>query len=159
MSFGGDPDAIRDLALTVRTWATEVAGTRDDVRANTGVTWVGNAADRYRERLADHARNITEAHEEMIAAAVALEALADELAERQKFLTNVVDAVTDKVEDARRTVNRYANIALEELSEAEQAASNAARDLIRRAGTLGSNLSVSNVVSAGKELLDWATPW
>lgn len=159
MSFGGDPDAIRDLALKVRTWAVDVNGTRDDVRAGSGANWVGSAADRYRIRLAEHAQDITDAHDEMIDAAVALEKLADELEERKKFLSNVVDAVADKVDEAVKTVNRYANIALDELTDLERAASSAAKDFINRAGKLTSNLSVSTVVDAGKDLLDWVTPW
>ena len=130
MAIGGDPDTLRDKARVLRTWALDVQTTRDSVAAGSGVQWVSTAADRYRERLAEHSLSIGDARDEMIDAAEALEALAQALEARQELIRRAMNAVTDAVDGAKSTLGRLWGWAREELSDAENAARDKAQDLV-----------------------------
>jgi uncharacterized protein YukE len=137
MTAGGDPEAIRQHARRLRTMAEDVARTGDRVRSGAGIEWVGVAADRYRERLATHGQRVTAAQDEMLGAATALDALADQLEARQAAIRRAMQFVEDRVDDARRTVHRLGGLADDVLSGAERGARDAARTLL---GTVAGGL-------------------
>lgn len=137
MTAGGDPEAIRQHARRLRATADDVARTGDRVRAGAGVEWVGVAADRYRERLAEHARRVTTARDELLGTAGALDRLADELEARQAAIRRAMQLVEDRLDDARRTVGRLAGVADDVLTVAEQAARRAAHGVL---GTVAGGL-------------------
>ena len=83
MAAGGDPEAIRAHARRLRSMAEDVGRTGDRVRSGAGIEWVGVAADRYRERLAEHGQRVTAAQDEMTGTAAQLDHLADELEARK----------------------------------------------------------------------------
>lgn len=130
MAAGGDPEAIRQHARRLRATAEDVARTGDRVRAGSGVEWVGVAADRYRERLAQHGQKVTAAQDELLGTAAALERLADELEARQAAIRRAMQFVEDRLDDARRTVGRLGDLADDVLSGAERAARDAARGVL-----------------------------
>ena len=137
MTAGGDPEAIRQHARRLRATADDVARTGDRVRAGAGVEWVGIAADRYRERLAEHARLVAAAQDELLGTAGALDRLADELEARQAAIRRAMRFVEDRLDDARRTVGRLAGVADDVLTAAEQAARRAAHGVL---GTVAGGL-------------------
>ncbi|MET0434779.1 MAG: putative T7SS-secreted protein [Cellulomonas sp.] len=137
MTAGGDPEAIRQHARRLRATADDVARTGDRVRAGAGVEWVGVAADRYRERLAEHARRVTAAQDELLGTAGALDRLADELEARQAAIRRAMRFVEDRLDDARRTVGRLAGVADDVLTAAERAARRAAHGVL---GTVAGGL-------------------
>ncbi|WP_431838369.1 WXG100 family type VII secretion target [Cellulomonas sp. Y8] len=137
MTAGGDPEAIRQHARRLRATADDVARTGDRVRAGAGVEWVGVAADRYRERLAEHARRVTTARDELLGTAGALDRLADELEARQAAIRRAMQLVEDRLDDARRTVGRLAGVADDVLTAAERAARRAAHGVL---GTVAGGL-------------------
>ncbi|WP_158374830.1 WXG100 family type VII secretion target [Cellulosimicrobium cellulans] len=137
MTAGGDPEAIRQHARRLRATADDVARTGDRVRAGAGVEWVGVAADRYRERLAEHAQRVTAAQDELLGTAGALDRLADELESRQAAIRRAMRFVEDRLDDARRTVGRLAGVADGLLTGAEQAARRAAHGVL---GTVAGGL-------------------
>jgi|SRR6478736_1785823 len=137
MTAGGDPETIRQHARRLRATAEAVARTGDRVRAGAGVEWVGVAADRYRERLAEHARRVTAAQDELLGTAGALDRLADELESRQAAIRRAMRFVEDRLDDARRTVGRLAGVADDALTAAEQAARRAAHGVL---GTVAGGL-------------------
>ncbi len=67
---------------------------------------MGVAADRYRDRLADHARQVDRARGELVAAAAAVTHLADTLEERQAAIKKAMHFVDDAIHAASRTVER-----------------------------------------------------
>ncbi|AEE47359.1 hypothetical protein Celf_3245 [Cellulomonas fimi ATCC 484] len=113
--------------------AADLERTADAVRSGAGIEWVGVAADRYRDRLADHTRQVDEAREELLGTAAALDHLADTLEERQAAIRRAMQLVDDAVDDARRTVTRLAGDALDD---AERAAKRAAQEVLDRARSL-----------------------
>src|SRR6478736_3636320 len=127
MTAGGDPETIRQHARRLRATAEAVARTGDRVRAGAGVEWVGVAADRYRERLAEHARRVTAAQDELLGTAGALDRLADELESRQAAIRRAMRFVEDRLADA----------ADDALTAAEQAARRAAHGVL---GTVAGGL-------------------
>jgi len=131
MTAGGDPEAIRQHAGRLRTMAEDVARTGNRVRGGAGIEWVGVAADRYRERLAEHGQKVSAAQEEMLGTARALDRLADELEARQEAIRRATQFVEDRLEDARRTVSRLADVADDVLTGAEKAARDAAHGVLR----------------------------
>jgi uncharacterized protein YukE len=134
MTAGGDPEAIRTHARRLRTRADDVARTGDRVRRGAGVEWAGVAAERYRERLHAHGRDVTAAHEEMLDAARALDTLADELESRQEAIRRAMRLVEDRVDDARRVVGWLGDLADDALTGAERGARDAARSVLRAVG-------------------------
>jgi ABC-type transporter Mla subunit MlaD len=137
MTAGGDPEAIRQHARRVRSTAEDVARTRDRVRAGAGIEWVGLAADRYRERLADHGQRVSAAHDQLLGTATVLDRLADELEARQEAIRRAMRFVEDRLDDARRTLDRLAGVADGLLTGAEQAARRAAHGVL---GTVAGGL-------------------
>ncbi|TKR24400.1 hypothetical protein FA014_06370 [Cellulomonas hominis] len=137
MTAGGDPEAIRQHARRVRSTAEDVARTGDRVRAGAGVEWVGLAADRYRERLAEHGQRVSAAQDQLFGTATLLDRLADELEARQAAIRRAMRFVEDRIDDARRTVGRLGDLADDLLSGAEQAARDAARGVL---GTVAGGL-------------------
>lgn len=137
MAAGGDPEAIRAHARRLRSMAEDVGRTGDRVRSGAGIEWVGVAADRYRERLAEHGQRVTAAQDEMTGTAAQLDHLADELEARQAAIKRAMQFVEDRVADARRTVDRLAGVAEDVLSGAEKAARDAARGIL---GTVAGGL-------------------
>lgn len=137
MTAGGDPEAIRQHARRLRSTAQDLARTGDRVRAGAGVEWVGVAADRYRERLADHGRRVSAAQDRLAGTAAALDRLADELEARQEAIRRAMRFVEDRIDDARRTVHRLAHLADDALTGAERAAREAARGVL---GTVAGGL-------------------
>ncbi len=137
MTAGGDPEAIRQHARRLRATADDVARTGDRVRAGAGVEWVGVAADRYRERLAEHAQRVTAAQDELLGTAGALDRLADELEARQAAIRRAMQLVEDRLDDARRTLGRLAGVADDVLTAAERAARRAAHGVL---GTVAGGL-------------------
>lgn len=137
MTAGGDPEAIRQHARRLRTTAEDVARTGDRVRAGSGIEWVGVAADRYRERLAQHGQRVSAAQDELLGTAAALERLADELEARQAAIRRAMQFVEDRLDDARRTVGRLGDLTDDVLSGAERAARDAARGVL---GTVAGGL-------------------
>lgn len=136
MDIGGSPEEIRAQATRVRAWAAELEGTRDDVRSGYGVRWVGVAAERYRDRLHEHARAVADRREELLGLAHDLDALADELEERQAAIRRAAQAVQDAVDGARRTVGRLWDVATDALSDGERAARRTAERLLDTVGDL-----------------------
>jgi len=137
MTAGGDPEAIRQHAGRLRATADEVARTGDRVRAGAGIAWVGVAADRYRERLAEHGRRVAAAQDQVLGAAAALDRLADQLEARQATIRRAMRFVEDRVDDARRTVGRLGGLADDVLTAGEQAARRAAHTVL---GTVAGGL-------------------
>lgn len=131
MAAGGDPEAIRAHARGLRALAEDVGRTGERVRAGAGIEWVGVAADRYRERLAEHGLRVAAARDEMLGTASALDSLADELEARQQAIRKAMQFVEDRVDDARRTVSRLADVADDVLSGTERAAREAAHGVLR----------------------------
>jgi ABC-type transporter Mla subunit MlaD len=130
MAVGGDPEAIRMLARGLRTQAGDVGHTAGRVRSGQGIEWVGLAADRYRERLRERARDIDETREAVLAAAGRLDELADTLEDRQRAIARAAAEVEDALDGARRTVTRFAGAVWDDLSGAEQSAERGARRLL-----------------------------
>lgn len=130
MPVGGDPNAIRALARRLRTVATEVDDTGARVLRSQGVEWVGLAADRYRERLADRAREIAGTSESVDDAAARLEELATALEERQAMIAAAMAEVEDRLDGARSFLGRIGGIASDALTSAERTAANQARRLL-----------------------------
>lgn len=137
MAAGGDPEAIRAHARRLRSVAEDVTSTGDRVTAGAGIEWVGVAADRYRERLAEHGQRVASARDEVLGTATALEHLADELEARQAAIKRAMQFVEDRIDDARRTVNRLGDVAEDVLTGAEKAARDAARGVL---GTVAGGL-------------------
>lgn len=136
MAIGGDPDEIRDKARAMRAWALDVQTTGDGVAAGSGVQWVSTAADRYRERLAEHSLSIAGARDEMNDAADALDALADALQERQELIQRAMNAVNDAIDGAKSTLGRLWGWARDELTDAENAARDTAQGLVDKFSSL-----------------------
>jgi uncharacterized protein YukE len=113
--------------------AADLERTASSVRAGGGIQWAGVAADRYRDRLADHARQVDEARGTLLATAAALDHLADTLEERQAAIRFAMRLVDDAVDDARRTVARLAG---DTLTEAERGAKRAAQEVLERTRSL-----------------------
>ncbi len=134
MDIGGSPEEIRAQAARVRTWADALDGTSDDVRGGYGVRWVGVASERYRERLAEHARQVGGTREELLDLARALDHLADELEERQAAIRRAAAAVQDAVDGARRTVGRLWDVATDLWTDGERAAKRAADRVLEAVG-------------------------
>lgn len=134
MDIGGSPEEIRAEARRVRGWATALETTSGQVRKGNGVQWVGVAADRYRERLAEHARAVGGSRDEVIDLAQALETLADELEERQAAIRRAAELVEDALDSARSTLGRLGGIARDLLSDGEKAASSAAQRVLDTVG-------------------------
>lgn len=134
VDIGGSPEEIRAQATRVRRWAAELDGTRDDVRRGYGVRWVGLASERYRDRLHEHARAVDERRQELLGLAASLDALADELEERQAAIRRAAEAVQDAVDGARRTVGRLWDTAVDVLSDGERAAKRAAERVLDTVG-------------------------
>ncbi len=130
MALGGDPEAIRALARRLRSEASDVELTAARVRRGEGVQWVGLAAERYRQRLREHARDIDETRDAISDAAVRLDGLADTLEERQRAIAHAMNLVEDTLSAARSTVGRFVGAAWDTLTGAEQKAEEAARDLL-----------------------------
>lgn len=137
MVAGGDPEAIRAHARRVRSMAEDVGRTGDQVRAGAGIEWVGVAADRYRERLAQHGRRVSAAQQELLGTAASLERLADQLEVRQAAIRRAMQFVEDRVAEAQRTVRRLGGVAEDALDTAERAARDAARGVL---GTVAGGL-------------------
>jgi hypothetical protein len=137
MAAGGDPEAIRAHARRLRTMAEDVTRTGDRVTSGAGIEWVGVAADRYRERLAEHGNRVTSARDEVLGTATRLDRLADELEARQAAIRKAMQFVEDRVGDARRTVIRLGGVAEDVLTGAERTARDAARGVL---GTVSGGL-------------------
>lgn len=137
MTAGGDPEAIRQHARRLRSTAEDVGRTGDRVRAGAGIEWAGLAADRYRERLAEHGRRVSAAHDQLLGTAATLDRLADELEARQAVIRRAMRFVEDRLDEARRTVDRLAGVADGLLTGAEQAARRAAHGVL---GTVAGGL-------------------
>lgn len=106
--------------------AADVDATADRVRAGAGIEWTGVAAERHRERLADHGRQVASARDELLQLAGSLEHLADTLVERQAAIRRATQLVEDAVDGARRTLGRLAGVAEDALTDAERATKRAA---------------------------------
>lgn len=122
MTVGGDPDEIRDEARRLRGLATEIEPEIAVVRRSEGVQWHSVSADRFRDRMREHARDMDDARLEVLEAAAALDRLADALTERQRAIRAAMNAVHDLLDGARRTVAGIIDSGAEALSEAEKAA-------------------------------------
>lgn len=129
--IGGNPEELRDLARDVRRWSAELADVASAVAAGRGVRWESTAADRYRDRLAAHARDVAAARDEVDQVAASLTALADTLQERQAAIRRAQDLVLGVLDDARRTVSRLWDVAEDVLTSGERAARSAAQELLR----------------------------
>jgi hypothetical protein len=140
MAAAGDPEAIRVHARRVRTMAEDVGRTGDRVTSGAGIAWVGVAADRYRERLAQHGRRVASARDEILHAASVLDRLADELEARQAAIRKAMQFVEDRIADARRTVSRLGGVAEDLLTGGERAARDTARGVL---GTVSGGLPPS----------------
>lgn len=136
MPIGGNPDEIRAQAARVRTWAESLDATADDVRAGYGVTWVGVAGDRYRERLREHAQHVTDRRDELRGLARDLDRLADELEERQAAIRRAAAAVEDALDGARRTLGRLWDMGRDLWDAGEREAEAAARRVVDAVGEL-----------------------
>jgi ABC-type transporter Mla subunit MlaD len=130
MALGGDPDDIRDEARRLRRVAASIESEAATVSRGQGVHWHGAAGDRYRERLARHARAIRDGAGEAGDAASELQRLADALEERQAAIRRAMNFVGDLIDSARRTINSMAGEALDALSDAERAAHDQAQRLL-----------------------------
>lgn len=137
MAAGGDPDAIRQHARRMRSTADDLDRTGDRVRSGAGIAWAGVAADRYRERLAQHGARVAAAQDAVLGAAGALDALADRLEARQAAIRRAMQLVEDRVDDARRTVHRLGGLADDVLTVAERGTRDTARVLL---GTVAGGL-------------------
>lgn len=138
MTIGGDPEELRRLARQLRRQASEVDDTAARVRRAEGVRWVGLAADRFRERLAQHGREIEQTRGDLVAAAARLDRLADVLEERQRAIARAMAFVEDELDAARRTVTSFAGRVWDTLTAQEKSAEQAARDLLGRIPSLPS---------------------
>ncbi len=130
VTIGGNPEDVRARARRVRTLAAGLNSTASGVRAGGGIEWVGVASERYRARLADHARQVEAARGEFLGTAAALDHLADTLEQRQAAIRRAMEFVDDAVDDARRAVARLAG---DTLSDAERATKRAAQEVLERA--------------------------
>ena len=140
MALGGSPEDIRLAARRVRAHAQDVDAVAARVRSGQGVTWVGTAAERYRERLREHARAIETTRGHVDDLAVRLDELAGDLEERQRAVARATDAVEDVLSSARSTLGRLAGVVRDELTDAERQAEDAARavlDTVREPPPLG----------------------
>lgn len=136
MDITGNPEDIRERARQVRVWADRVDTTGDQVRAGYGVRWVGVAADRCRERLAERAQSIDSSRDELRDLARSLDRLADALEERQAAIRRMTSLVGDVVDGARSTLGRLGSIATDLLSEGEKIAGNTARSVLDTVGDM-----------------------
>lgn len=136
MAVGGDPHEIRDEARRLRRLADQARDQANTVRRGQSVTWHGLAADRFRDRLVGHARDIDAVEAALLEAATRLDRLADTLEERQSAISRAMNWVSDTLNDARRTINLLAGQAADALTDAERAIQERAHDLIAAAGTL-----------------------
>lgn len=132
MNIGGNPEELRRLARQLRQQAIDVDDTASRVRRAEGVRWVGLAADRFRERLAQHGRDIEQTRRELVAAAASMDHLADVLEERQRAIARAMAFVEDELDSARRTVTSFAGRVWDTLTAGERAAERSARDLLDR---------------------------
>lgn len=114
--------------------AEDVGRTGERVRSGAGIEWVGVAAERYRQRLADHGRDVANAQDEMLQAARALDVLADELEARQAAIRRAMQFVEDRVAEARQVVNRLGDFADDVLTVAERSTRDAASAVLSVAG-------------------------
>lgn len=130
MDVGGSPEEIRVRAAQVRAWAGELEAVRDDVRTGHGVRWVGLSAERYRDRLREHAREVQDRREQLLDLARSLDELADELEQRQAAIRRAAELVQDTVDGARRTVGRLWDVAHDLLSDGERATKRAAEHVL-----------------------------
>ncbi len=130
MGLGGDPDELRRMARRLREQAGEVEHTAGRVGRAEGVEWVGLSADRFRDRLREHGREIARTRRELVDASSALDHLADELEERQLAIARAMDLVEAELSAARRTVSGFAGGVWDTLTGAERAAERAARGLL-----------------------------
>lgn len=134
--LGGDPDRLRDLARALRQESGEVSGVADDVRHARGVTWESTAADLCRDALGRQAGLIDMCAEVVHDAAGSVDALADELAERQRAIRAAQRLVLGLLTQAQETVWRLADVPAHELGEAAAAARSAAETLLDTARDL-----------------------
>ncbi|MGL5864417.1 MAG: WXG100 family type VII secretion target [Dermatophilaceae bacterium] len=130
MALGGNPERIRDQARRLRSEAGEVEYTGSGVRQGEGVQWVGVAAERYRERLRDHSREIDGVRDAVEVAARRLDELADALEERQREIAQATRVVEDRLSAAKDTIGRFVGAVWDELSDLERDAERAARDVV-----------------------------
>ena len=130
MSIGGSPEELRRLARQLRRQAGEVDDTSARVRRAEGVRWTGLAADRFRERLAQHSKDIERTRGELLAAAAKLDQLADTLEERQRAIARAMAFVEDELDAARRTVTSFAGRLWDTLTAAEKSAEQTARGIL-----------------------------
>jgi len=135
MTVGGNPEEIHALARTLRRWSADVDIAAGRVRAGDGVQWVGTAAQRYRKRLADHAKAVDAARDELRDAAKVLTELADELTERQAAIRRAAKAVEDTVDEAKNTLGRLWGVAQDDLTQVERAAGDAAQQVLTTVGS------------------------
>ncbi|WP_250448586.1 WXG100 family type VII secretion target [Actinotalea sp. C106] len=136
MPIGGNPDEIRAEAARVRGWAESLEGTADRVRTGHGVTWVGTAGDRYRDRLREHARDVTDRRDELRDLARALDRLAEEVEERQAAIRRAAAVVEEAVDSARGTLGRLWGVGRDLWTAGEREAEAAARRVIDTVGEL-----------------------
>lgn len=138
MTIGGDPAYLRDIAAALRQDAGAIDQAADRTRRLHGVDWHGPAAERFRDRVTDHVREITRTREAVLAAARSVDALADDLEERQRLIEAARRAVLNAVRNAERAVERVGEYAWNTLTQAEADGYRAARTLLDRTAELPS---------------------
>ena len=136
MALGGDPDRLRDLAHDLRREAGAVTDVRARVLAGDRHTWNGPAGERFRERLAEHSLQLQRSSELFDEAAARMTDLADNLEERQRAIAIAASKVQNAIEDARSTLNRFAGMAWDALTDRETGIVRGAQNVLGGIGEL-----------------------
>ncbi|MBW3086976.1 hypothetical protein KEM60_03206 [Austwickia sp. TVS 96-490-7B] len=119
MTIGGDPNALRDIANHLRRDARDIEDMSARVRQHYGITWHGPAAERFREKIEQHVRDLGSTADETFEAARAVDTLAHALEERQRAIEAAQRVVTDAIHNAERTVSGLAGRAWDTISHAD----------------------------------------
>lgn len=121
----GDPDDVEDLARQLLTYAEGAAEAAGHLRVVEAGSWVGPAADAFRDRIGTMPKRLDQGADAFADAAGALFAYADELHEARRDAVRAIDLMRDA--DAATAQWQAATVAHElAVQRAEQAAVNGA---------------------------------
>jgi methyl-accepting chemotaxis protein len=139
--LGGDPDDLRSHARAVRAWADDVDAAAAGVRSAKGVDWLSTAAQGFRDRLDEKARDTQGVASSMRDAAEKIDHLANTLESRQQTLLHLLEKAGKTIADAEELVR------------------NGASDVMSAAGHLADDAmdGVKDVAGAAKHGLDSLT--
>ena len=120
MALGGDPDRLRDLARDLRREAGELEQVRIRVMNTPDSEWTGSAGERYRDRIVTYGLDLDGTKDGLHDTARAMDDLAQTLQERQRAIAIAMSSVMGALRDAESTINRFAGMLLDSLTDSEK---------------------------------------